>query len=159
MATAAIIAAPAAPASLAATDPDIAFERRAEDGAKRAAARRAAGDPHIARQCAHRGVAIARGEGEPFHHGAHQIPVAVARAQTEELRAGLMRDERPALAGIGDEGMKQQLAGLGLQHLLIQPPDQVGARARHAFRGKQSRARSSSQSMFSVAAMLDCIWA
>ena len=120
----------------AVADLDIAFQRGTEDGAKGAAARRAAGDPHNARKSAHGGVAIARSESEPLHHCPHQVPIAMVRAQAEELRASVVGHERTALAGIGDERMKQHLTRFRLQDFLVKSANKVAPRACHALDGK-----------------------
>ncbi len=139
------------------------FQRGAEDGAERAAARRAAGDPHNARQSTHGGVAIARSKGEPLHHRPHQVPAAMARSAGRRIarRRSASSHERTALAGFGDE--KDETAPHPVSPAAL--PRQVrGIEDRPRpwptpSAASMSSARSSSQSMFSVAAMLDCIWA
>ena len=64
-ATAAIIAAPAAPASSRAQVRTGASSALARMRAQRRAARCAAGDPHLLRTVAHRRVAVAGGEARP----------------------------------------------------------------------------------------------
>src|SRR6185437_5390929 len=123
----------------AATNAYIAFEGGPKDRRERLAARSTTSDADLARQRAHGCIAIARGECEPFHHCPHQVSIAMIRTQAKKLRAGLMRDKRTAFAGVRNKGMKQQLSGLALQYLLIEPANQIGARARHAFSGEYAQ--------------------
>ena len=108
MAQAAIIAAPAAPAS---------SREETRTGALRHAARMArrllrtagaAGEPHLARGFAHRLVAIARGQTQALDDAAHDVGKAMREAEAVEPGPGVIVDERPALAGLRDIGMEQQ---------------------------------------------------
>ena len=123
------------------------------------AARRATRDSHVPRQGSHRGVTVARGECELLRHGAHQIPIGLARAQLEKLRAGIVRHERTAFARIRDEGMKHHLSGPCLHHPLVKAVDQVGARSGDALAGEHAESQIQQPIDIEVAAILDCIWA
>ena len=108
--TAAIIAAPAAPASSRCHVRTSAPSAAPRICAQRLGARRAAGQrAPRAGSGAHRRVAIARGEGQAFEDRAHQVGIADAGVEspTNCARARWL-DEGPALAGLRNVGMVEQ---------------------------------------------------
>ena len=126
MATAAIIAAPAAPVSsrlLLRTGTPT----QAEDLPQLWRTNGSAGEAKLGgHRPTHRLIAVAGGKADPFNNGAHHVAKAMTVAQANKAGAGFGVDERPAFARFGDIGVIEQRAGFGLAEPAVDVLHQSG---------------------------------
>ena len=157
--TAAIMAAPAAPASSRETAPHCCVERARKHRPKALRAGGAARYAHFLRDVAHRCVTIARRKTQSLENPPHQVVESRRYVDAGEHRARRGFKEWPALAGLRDIGMIENAAA-GMARIRSSRSLSRSARLRSMPSCLSiPRARSSSQSILSVEAMFDCICA